>query len=272
MQDPSGATAVATATVTVSDYVPSKLSGYAYIDVNNNGVKETGETPLGGIVMTLSGTDLSGATVNVQKTTDARGFYQFTDLAPGQYTITQVQPTFLIDGIDSGGTLGTSTGADQLTVNLAAECRRPEPELRRTRADVAAHHRVRLLGLHAARDRPGDHHHRRSRAMVRRGRRMVPRPDAAVSAADQSDVRQAGRHHHRFPAVLDHAELPGPAAGAASGEQRHRAAHAHRRRTRRPVPEVPIALVPVKVRPLRVLCGPAMTRKEKRRLRRITPR
>ncbi len=57
IQDPSGATAVATATVTVLDYIPSKLSGYAYIDANNNGVKETGETPLGGVVMTLSGTD-----------------------------------------------------------------------------------------------------------------------------------------------------------------------------------------------------------------------
>ncbi len=118
VQDPSGATSVATATVTVLNYIPSKLSGYAYIDANNNGVKEAAETPLGGVVMTLSGTDLTGATVNQQKTTDAHGFYQFTNLAPGQYVMTQIQPKFLIDGIDSGGTLGTSTGADKLTINL----------------------------------------------------------------------------------------------------------------------------------------------------------
>ncbi len=102
IQDPSGATSVATATVSVLNYIPSKLSGYAYIDANNNGAKESTETPLGGVVMTLSGTDLTGAAVNQQKTTDARGFYQFTDLAPGQYTMSQVQPKFLIDGIDSG--------------------------------------------------------------------------------------------------------------------------------------------------------------------------
>jgi hypothetical protein len=118
IQDPSGATAVATATVTVSNYIPSKLSGYAYIDTNNNGVKETGETPLGGIVITLSGQDENGGAVNVQKTTDALGFYQFTNLAPGPYVLSQTQPMFLLDGIDSGGTLGTSTGPDQLTVNL----------------------------------------------------------------------------------------------------------------------------------------------------------
>ncbi|MHB0957288.1 MAG: Ig-like domain-containing protein [Pirellulaceae bacterium] len=118
VQDPGGATAVATATVTVLNYIPSKLSGYAYIDVNNNGLKESTETPLGGVVMTLKGTDLTGATVNQQKTTDALGFYQFIDLAPGQYVMTQVQPKFLIDGIDSGGTLGISSGADALTINL----------------------------------------------------------------------------------------------------------------------------------------------------------
>ncbi|MHB8865790.1 MAG: SdrD B-like domain-containing protein, partial [Pirellulaceae bacterium] len=118
VKDPGGGTAVATASVTVLNYIPSKLSGYAYIDVNNNGLKESTETPLGGVVMTLKGTDLTGATVNQQKTTDALGFYQFIDLAPGQYVMTQVQPKFLIDGIDSGGTLGISSGADALTINL----------------------------------------------------------------------------------------------------------------------------------------------------------
>jgi hypothetical protein len=69
-------------------------------------------------VITLSGQDENGGAVNVQKTTDALGFYQFTNLAPGPYVLSQTQPMFLLDGIDSGGTLGTSTGPDQLTVNL----------------------------------------------------------------------------------------------------------------------------------------------------------
>lgn len=119
IQDPDGATASATVTVTVTEYIPSKLSGYVYIDVNNNGVKEAAELPLGGVVITLSGTSVTGASVNVQATTDATGLYQFTNLAPGTYKLTQAQPAFLIDGIDSGGTLATSTGADELTINLA---------------------------------------------------------------------------------------------------------------------------------------------------------
>jgi len=119
VRDPSGATAVATVTVTVSDYIPSKLSGYSYLDVDNNGVKGSNESPLGSVVMTLSGTDQAGTAVNLTTSTDAHGFYQFINLAPGTYKIKQTQPAMLIDGIDSGGTLGTVTGADELTVNLA---------------------------------------------------------------------------------------------------------------------------------------------------------
>ncbi len=118
VRDPSGATSQATVTVTVLDYIPSKMSGYAYIDTNNNGIKESGEAPLGGVVIKLTGTNASGTAVSLQQTTDATGFYQFTNLAPGAYKLTEVQPLYLIDGIDSGGTLGTSTGADQLTVQL----------------------------------------------------------------------------------------------------------------------------------------------------------
>ncbi len=117
--DPGGATATATVTVTVSEYIPSSLSGYAYIDVNNNGVKEAVETPLCGIIMTLSGVSSTGAAVNMTATTDARGYYEFTQLAPGTYKIRQTQPEFLIDGIVSGGALGTATAANELTVVLA---------------------------------------------------------------------------------------------------------------------------------------------------------
>ena len=35
----------------------SDLSGYVYVDLNNNGVFDAGDTPLGGVVVTLTGTN-----------------------------------------------------------------------------------------------------------------------------------------------------------------------------------------------------------------------
>ena len=118
MKDPDGATAQSTVSVTVQDYVPSTMSGYTYIDVNNNGVKEFTESPLGGIVVRLVGTDIHGAAVEQQQTTDALGFYEFIDLAPGSYRLIEIQPKFLIDGIDSAGPYGSSVGTDELAIEL----------------------------------------------------------------------------------------------------------------------------------------------------------
>ncbi|MBM4093947.1 MAG: tandem-95 repeat protein, partial [Planctomycetes bacterium] len=118
IRDPGGATAQATATVTVLDYKPSSLSGYVYLDVNNDGVKSPTETPIGGVVVSLQGTTSSGQTVSLQQTTDASGLYQFTNLAPGTYFVIETQPVFLLDGIDSPGPFGTVASNDRLRIVL----------------------------------------------------------------------------------------------------------------------------------------------------------
>ncbi len=93
------------------ELVPSSLSGYVYLDSNNNGSKDAGEPPIAGVTVTLTGTDDNGS-VSQTTTTDANGFYSFTSLLPGTYTLTETQPDGYIDGQDSIGTQGGVQGND----------------------------------------------------------------------------------------------------------------------------------------------------------------
>ncbi len=96
-----------------SHYLPlSSLSGYVYVDVNDNGIFDPSEKPLENTVVTLSGTDDLGTVGPTTTTTDANGFYIFSDLRPGVYTIQETQPAAYLDGKD---TIGTPGGDD--TVN-----------------------------------------------------------------------------------------------------------------------------------------------------------
>ncbi|GGC05690.1 hypothetical protein GCM10007205_13540 [Oxalicibacterium flavum] len=124
-----------------------KISGYVYLDADNDGSKDAGEKPLAGVSMTLIGchagvddvvnTAAVGAappavcsgddvvvTLTVQ--TDANGFYSFPLDKPGRYTVIQAtQPVSegvatlrgkttpgtveLVGGASGGGTPGTAT-------------------------------------------------------------------------------------------------------------------------------------------------------------------
>ncbi len=121
IEDPSGATSQATVSVDVQQYIPSKLSGYVFLDVDNDGVKDPTETALGGVVVTLTGTDLHDNAVELQQTTDVLGFYQFADLAPGSYHVVESQPRFLSDGIDRANDQAYPAGTDDLPIELAQD-------------------------------------------------------------------------------------------------------------------------------------------------------
>ena len=78
IRDPSGSVSnSATATINVQEFVPSTLSGFAYFDVDNDGVKDAGELPIAGITITLTGTTTSTTTVNVTTKTKDDGSYKF---------------------------------------------------------------------------------------------------------------------------------------------------------------------------------------------------
>ncbi|QIF03840.1 SdrD B-like domain-containing protein [Roseimicrobium sp. ORNL1] len=99
---------------------PSSLSGFVYHDANNNGTFNPGEAPIAGVTVALSGTDYLGNVVSASVLTDASGAYHFNALLPGEYVITETQPTAYLDGKDTIGTPGGSPGNDVFTnINLS---------------------------------------------------------------------------------------------------------------------------------------------------------
>ncbi len=97
--------------------VPAALSGYVYVDSNNNGVKDPGEPPIAGVTVVLTGTTTGGTSVDITTTTDSLGFYSFPSLGAGNYTITETQPTNFIDGKDSVGSQNSGTIVQGPTTN-----------------------------------------------------------------------------------------------------------------------------------------------------------
>ena len=65
--------------------------------------------------MTLTGTDFNSAAVTRTTTTNANGFYEFTNLNPGTYQVRETQPTFFTDGQDTATFPGATPGADVIS-------------------------------------------------------------------------------------------------------------------------------------------------------------
>lgn len=85
----------------------SSLSGRVWLDTNNNGVIDGGEAGIGGVSVTLTGTDDDGNPVNLTTTTAADGTYSFPNLLPGTYTVTEpTQPPNTLNGITVPGSRG----------------------------------------------------------------------------------------------------------------------------------------------------------------------
>ncbi len=84
----------------------SALAGRVYIDANKSLTHDAGDFPVAQIPITLTGFNLFGEFVSIPTQTDANGYYQFSNLLPGTYTITESHPYALADGQDNLGTLG----------------------------------------------------------------------------------------------------------------------------------------------------------------------
>jgi protocatechuate 3,4-dioxygenase beta subunit len=83
---------------------PASISGFVYVDMNNNGIKDPGEAPIPGTQVVLR--DANGNPTGQTTTTNAQGYYEFTGLRPGTYGVTEVQPNGYFDGLDTPGNLG----------------------------------------------------------------------------------------------------------------------------------------------------------------------
>ena len=92
------------------EHVPASLWGTVWHDANNDGVIGADEDRIAGVEIRL--TDENGDFV-ASTITNSDGEYHFEDLAPGHYTITEIQPTDFIDGRDSLGTVTDLNGNTQ---------------------------------------------------------------------------------------------------------------------------------------------------------------
>jgi SdrD B-like domain len=81
----------------------ASISGYVYIDFNNNGIVDYGEAPIPGVEVKLIGEIESCKNVTKTTMTDAGGKYEFKELGACAYSILETQPTNFIDGKDTAG-------------------------------------------------------------------------------------------------------------------------------------------------------------------------
>lgn len=122
-------------TVTV---IRSSIAGVVFVDSNNNGVQDAGETGIGSTPVILSGTDAYNNPVSITVNTAANGSFLFSNQNGGAqtdalgylnaasasgYTLTQPLPATYFDGLDSVGTAngshaqdGTVSSTDLITV------------------------------------------------------------------------------------------------------------------------------------------------------------
>jgi hypothetical protein len=91
-------TASATVAVEVLAFVPVNITGQAFVDQNGDSARGSSEPLIGGLTVTLRGTDFQNKTFTTDVITDSRGNYTFAGLKPNlpgsPYTITQQQPAF----------------------------------------------------------------------------------------------------------------------------------------------------------------------------------
>ncbi|MCL4202707.1 MAG: DUF11 domain-containing protein [Pirellulaceae bacterium] len=91
-------------------YQPASLGDFVWIDLNGNGIQNAGEPGLNGVTVNLlnAGGSVIGTTVTANNGGGSPGYYQFTGLAPGTYSVQFVLP---------GGYAFTPQNADGLGVN-----------------------------------------------------------------------------------------------------------------------------------------------------------
>lgn len=89
---------------------PAALSGFVYLDSDNDGVRDPGEEGIPGVNVQLVPINTLVPQATLVMSTAGDGSYSFSDLSPGQYEVVElVQPDDLLDGNDMAGQVGDVT-------------------------------------------------------------------------------------------------------------------------------------------------------------------
>ena len=99
----------------VVDPCNASLGNYVWEDLNANGIQESGEPGIQGVLVTLTGTTIDGVLVTLTMLTDATGFYLFQNLTPGNYVVTFTRPAGYEPTIRDIGGNGLDSDADLVT-------------------------------------------------------------------------------------------------------------------------------------------------------------
>src|SRR5205085_1409567 len=101
-------------TVDFGFYKPVTIGDYVWEDSNGNGIQNAGETGINGVTLTLTGTTGAGASVGPLTTSTVTnaglaGYYQFSNLAPGIYSVAVTTPTGYTPTATGQGTPATDS-------------------------------------------------------------------------------------------------------------------------------------------------------------------
>ena len=104
----------------------ASLAGVVFDDLDGDGVRQAGEPGIGGVEITLTGTDAAGNPVSIVVLTDITdGTYVFDGLIGGTYAIAEAQPSGYLDGEETVGTAGgdasTNDGITSIVLTAAAD-------------------------------------------------------------------------------------------------------------------------------------------------------
>ena len=101
-------------TVDAGFFKPASLGDKVFADNNSNGIQDAGDTPIGGVTVTLlSGTAVIATTTTSTESGTALGCYSFTGLTPGvPYSVSFTAPTGLTATIQNAPGSTTATDSD----------------------------------------------------------------------------------------------------------------------------------------------------------------